>query len=51
LRYPDAGHIIRLDCWPTTVAHAGSIKLGGTAAGLAAAQADLTPRVISLLTS
>jgi hypothetical protein len=51
LTYPDAGHLIRLGCWPTTVTHAGSIELGGTPAGLAAAQADLTPRVISVLTS
>ena len=51
LTYPDAGHLIRLGCWPTTVAHAGSIKLGGTPAGLAAAQADMTPRVIGLLAS
>ena len=51
LTYPDAGHLIRLGCWPTTVAHAGSIKLGGTPVGLAAAQADMTPRVIGLLAS
>jgi pimeloyl-ACP methyl ester carboxylesterase len=51
LTYPDAGHFIRLGCWPTTVTHAGSIELGGTAAGLAAAQADLTPRAIALLAS
>jgi dienelactone hydrolase len=51
LTYPDAGHLIRLGCWPTTVTHAGSIALGGTPAGLAAAQADLTPRIISLVTS
>jgi hypothetical protein len=51
LTYPDAGHLMRLGCWPTTVTHAGSIALGGTAAGLAAAQADLTPRIISLVTS
>jgi pimeloyl-ACP methyl ester carboxylesterase len=38
LTYPDAGHLIRLGCWPTTVTHAGSIELGGTPAGLAAAQ-------------
>jgi hypothetical protein len=49
--YPDAGHPIRLGCWPTTVTHAGSIALGGTPAGLAAAQADLTPRIISLVSS
>jgi BAAT / Acyl-CoA thioester hydrolase C terminal len=51
LRYPNAGHLIRLGCWPTTVTHAGSIELGGTPAGLAAAQADITPRAIALLTS
>jgi hypothetical protein len=51
LTYPDAGHLIRLGCWPTTVSHAGSIALGGTPAGLAAAQADLTPRIISLVSS
>jgi hypothetical protein len=33
------------------MAHAGSIKLGGTAAGLTAAQADMPPRVICLLAS
>jgi pimeloyl-ACP methyl ester carboxylesterase len=41
LTYPDAGHLIRLGCSPTTVTHAGSIALGGTPAGLAAAQANL----------
>jgi pimeloyl-ACP methyl ester carboxylesterase len=51
LTYPDAGHLMRLGCWPTTVTHAGSIALGGTAAGLDAAQADLTPRIISLVRS
>jgi pimeloyl-ACP methyl ester carboxylesterase len=51
LTYPDAGHLMRLGCWPTTVTHAGSIALGGTPAGLAAAQADLTPRIISLVSS
>lgn len=51
ITYPDAGHLIRLGCWPTTVTHAGSIALGGTPAGLAAAQADLTPRIVSLVTS
>jgi len=51
LTYPDAGHLMRIGCWPTTVTHAGSIALGGTAAGLAAAQADLTPRIISLVTA
>ena len=50
LTYPDAGHLIRLGCWPTTVT-AGSIALGGTPAGLAAAQADLTPWIISLVSS
>jgi BAAT / Acyl-CoA thioester hydrolase C terminal len=51
LTYPDAGHLIRLGCWPTTVTHAGSIALGGRPAGLAAAQADLTPRIISVVSS
>jgi pimeloyl-ACP methyl ester carboxylesterase len=51
LAYPDAGHFIRLGCWPTTATHAGSIALGGTPAGLAAAQADLTPRIIALVSS
>jgi hypothetical protein len=51
LTYPDAGHLIRLGCWPTTMTHAGSIAPGGTSAGLAAAQADLKPRIISLVTS
>ena len=51
LTYPDAGHLIRLGCWPTTVTHAGSIDVGGTPAGLAAAQADLTPRVIAFVTA
>ena len=51
LTYPDAGHLIRLGCWPTTVTHAGSIALGGTPAGLAGAQADLTPRIISVVSS
>ena len=51
LTYPDAGHLIRLGCWPTTVTHAGSIELGGTAAGLAAAQADVTRRIIAFVTT
>jgi hypothetical protein len=51
LTYPDAGHLIRLGCWPTTVTHSGSIALGGTPAGLAAAQADLTPRIIPVISS
>ena len=51
LTYPDAGHLIRLGCLPTTMTHAGSIALRGTSAGLAAAQADLKPRIISLVTS
>jgi pimeloyl-ACP methyl ester carboxylesterase len=51
LIYPGAGHLIRLGCWPTTVTHAGSIDLGGTPEGLAAAQSDLTPRVIALVTA
>ena len=49
--YPDAGHLIRLGCWPTTVTHTGSIELGGTAAGLAAAQADVTRRIIAFVTT
>ena len=51
LTYPDAGHLIRLGCWPTTVTHVGSIDLGGTAAGLAAAQADVTPRIVAFVTA
>ena len=51
LPYPGAGHLIRLGCWPTTVTHAGSIDLGGTPEGLAAAQSDLTPRIIAFVTA
>jgi len=51
LTYPDAGHLIRLGCWPTTVTQVGSIDLGGTAAGLAAAQADVTPRIIAFVSA
>lgn len=49
LIYPGAGHLIRLGCWPTTVTHAGSIDLGGTPEGLAAAQSDLTPRIVAFV--
>lgn len=50
LTYADCGHLIRIGWWPTTVQQTSGIGLGGTAAGLAAAQADVTPRIIQALT-
>ena len=50
LAYADCGHLIRIGLWPTTVQHTSGIGLGGTAAGLAAAQADVTPRVLEAVT-
>jgi hypothetical protein len=50
LSYPDCGHLIRLGLWPTTVQQTSGIGLGGTAAGLAAAQADVTPRILQAVT-
>jgi Acyl-CoA thioester hydrolase/BAAT N-terminal region/BAAT / Acyl-CoA thioester hydrolase C terminal len=50
LTYPDCGHLIRLGLWPTTAQHTSGIGLGGTAEGLAAAQADVTPRIVQAMT-
>jgi dienelactone hydrolase len=49
--YQDAGHLLRMGCWPSTVAQTGGIALGGTAAGIAAAEADLTARVVEAVTA
>jgi dienelactone hydrolase len=46
LRYPDAGHLIQPPYLPTTEELE---TLGGTAAGLARANADAWPRVLTLL--
>jgi hypothetical protein len=51
VRYPDAGHLIRLGLLVTTVSSSGGIAFGGTAAGTAAAQADGTERVLAFLAS
>ena len=51
LEHPGAGHLIRLGCWPTTVNEVGGIAMGGDAAGLAAAQADVTARVVAAVTA
>ena len=50
LTYAGCGHLIRIGLWPTTVQQTSGIGLGGTAAGLAAAQADLTRRVVRAVT-
>lgn len=50
LEHPRAGHLIRLGCWPTTVNEVGGIAMGGDAPGLAAAQADVTARVVAAVT-
>jgi hypothetical protein len=50
-RYPGAGHLIRLGLLATTVASSSGVAFGGTPAGLAAAQADATPRVRAFLRS
>jgi hypothetical protein len=42
-----SGHLLRLGCLPTDVSATGGIALGGTARGIAAAQADPTTRVLS----
>ncbi|MFN8037754.1 MAG: acyl-CoA thioesterase/BAAT N-terminal domain-containing protein [Acidimicrobiales bacterium] len=48
--YPGAGHLLRLGTFPTTATSTGGIALGGTAAGTAVAQRDLTARVVRLVT-
>ena len=50
VRYTGAGHLVRLGTFPTTAGSTGGIALGGTAAGTAAAQRDLTARVVQLVT-
>lgn len=47
--YPAAGHLIRMPYIPTDVAWTGGIAFGGTAEGLAAAQADAGPRILQFL--
>lgn len=49
LRYPGAGHLIRLGTFPTDAPWTGGIAFGGTRAGLAAAQRDVTERVPAFL--
>jgi hypothetical protein len=49
LRYPGAGHLIRLGTLPTDAPWSGGIAFGGTRAGLAAAQRDVTDRVPAFL--
>ena len=48
-RYPDAGHLIRLGILATTVSATSGVAFGGTPAGIAAAQADATARVVAFL--
>jgi hypothetical protein len=47
--YAGAGHLIRLGLLATTVASSSGIAFGGTPAGLAAAQADATARILGFL--
>ncbi|MDF2975944.1 MAG: Acyl-coenzyme thioesterase 6 [Actinomycetospora sp.] len=47
--YAGAGHLIRLGTLPTDAAWNGGIAFGGTRAGLAAAQHDVTERVPAFL--
>ena len=49
--YPGAGHLLRLGLLPTDAPWTNGIAFGGTRDGLAAAQADLTGRVVRFLTS
>ncbi len=45
--YAGAGHLLRLGVMPTTVDATGGIAFGGSARATAAAQADLTERVLA----
>jgi hypothetical protein len=47
--YAGAGHLLRMGLTPTTGSTTGGIALGGHPAGQAAAEADLTPRVLTFL--
>jgi dienelactone hydrolase len=47
--YPDAGHLLRFPYQPTAGLWTSGVAFGGTAPGLAAAQADLGPRVLAFL--
>ena len=47
--YAGAGHLIRLGLLATTVSSSSGIAFGGTPAGLAAAQADATARILAFL--
>ncbi|PVZ07934.1 acyl-CoA thioester hydrolase/bile acid acetyltransferase-like protein [Actinomycetospora cinnamomea] len=49
LHYRGAGHLIRLGTFPTDAPWTGGIAFGGTRAGLAAAQRDVTERVPAFL--
>jgi dienelactone hydrolase len=49
LRYPDAGHLIRPPCVPTTVTWIRGLRCGGTPEGCAAANADSWPRILRFL--
>jgi hypothetical protein len=49
LRYAGAGHLIRLGTLPTDAPWSGGIAFGGTRAGLAAAQRDVTDRIPAFL--
>ena len=48
--YAGAGHLLRLGIMPTTVDATGGVAFGGTAPATAAAQADLTERVLAFFT-
>jgi hypothetical protein len=47
--YSEAGHLLRMPLIPTTGPWAEGIAFGGTARGLAAAQADLGARIVEFL--
>lgn len=47
--YPGAGHLIRLGLLPTDAPWTNGIAFGGSREGLAAAQADLTERLVAFL--
>jgi fermentation-respiration switch protein FrsA (DUF1100 family) len=49
LSYPDCGHFLRHPVLPTTASWTAGIAFGGTPEGLAAAQADSFPRIVSFL--
>ncbi|GLZ44535.1 hypothetical protein Acsp06_07200 [Actinomycetospora sp. NBRC 106375] len=49
LRYPEAGHLLRLGTLPTDAPWHDGIAFGGTRAGQAAAQRDATDRVPAFL--